>query len=65
MKTAWIFPWTFPLQRLLAREGGEAICPRSLFRFYGTGCMNTDTMRIPPSKRKRCSPSRHTCPPCR
>ncbi|KAL1770626.1 homeobox protein TGIF1 isoform X2 [Sigmodon hispidus] len=65
MKTTWIFPWTFPLQRPLAREGEEAICPRSLFRFFGIGCMNTDTTHIPQSKRKHCSLSRHTFPHCR
>uniref|UniRef100_A0A8I6ACG1 TGFB-induced factor homeobox 1 n=1 Tax=Rattus norvegicus TaxID=10116 RepID=A0A8I6ACG1_RAT len=62
MKTVWTVPWTFHRQRPLAREGGEAICPKSPSRFFETGCMNTDTTHTPQSKRKPCCRSRHTCP---
>uniref|UniRef100_A0AC11BJ02 Uncharacterized protein n=1 Tax=Ovis aries TaxID=9940 RepID=A0AC11BJ02_SHEEP len=60
MMTAWTVPWTSPLLLAQAREGGGATCRRNQFRFSATGCMNTDTMPTPQSKKKRYCPSKHT-----
>lgn len=54
-------PLTSPrLPAVQAREGEGATCPRNPFRSSAIGCMNTDTMPTPRSKKKHYCPSRHT-----